>query len=389
MLDWLIIGGGIHGVSLAFHLIQRQRIPHERIRILDPHDHLLARWESVTTNTGMDYLRSPEVHHLHNDPWALRTFAQTRAGQPLADFIPLYHRPSLDLFNAFSASLIQRTHLDTLLITGRAQALTRCEEGWQVQTSDGDITAHHVVLAIGAGEQPHWPEWGRTLQNSDAPINHVFDPAFVRAALPDWENAVVIGGGITAAQTALTMAVQQPGSVTLLMRHPIRISHFDSDPCWVTSICLADFERETDYDRRRTMIKQARQRGSMPSDVAEELTQAVEAGLLRLKFTEVTQADEDDSAITLTLTSNETLTADRLILATGFDPIRPGGAWLDQTIANEPLPVAACSYPIVDETLCWSPGLYVMGPLAELEIGPVSRNVIGARLAVERIKQAV
>jgi cation diffusion facilitator CzcD-associated flavoprotein CzcO len=389
MLDWLIIGGGIHGVSLAFHLIQRQRIAHDRIRILDPHDHLLARWESVTTNTGMDYLRSPEVYHLHNDPWSLRTFAQTRAGQPLADFIPIYHRPSLDLFNAFSASLIQRARLDTLLITGRAQALTRCEDGWRVQTSDGEITAHHVVLAIGAGEQPYWPEWARTLQESDAPINHVFDPAFVRAALPDWENAVIIGGGITAAQTALTMAAQQPGSVTLLMRHPIRISHFDSDPCWVTRICLADFERETDYDRRRTMIQQARQRGSMPSDVAEDLTQAVEAGLLRVAFAEVTQAEGVASAITLRLTSDEKLTMDRVILATGYESVRPGGAWLYQTIVNEHLPVAGCGYPIVDETLCWSPGLYVMGPLAELEIGPVSRNVIGARLAVERLKRAM
>ncbi|MED3910201.1 hypothetical protein P4597_13550 [Peribacillus simplex] len=34
----------------------------------------------------------------------------------------------------------------------------------------------------------------------------------------------------------------------------------------------------------------------------------------------------------------------------------------------------------------WSPGLYdVTGALAELEMGPISRNISGARQAAERI----
>jgi hypothetical protein len=42
----------------------------------------------------------------------------------------------------------------------------------------------------------------------------------------------------------------------------------------------------------------------------------------------------------------------------------------------------------VDQSLRWHPGIYVTGALAELEIGPTAMNIIGARLAAERIEWA-
>jgi len=42
----------------------------------------------------------------------------------------------------------------------------------------------------------------------------------------------------------------------------------------------------------------------------------------------------------------------------------------------------------VDKTLCWSPGLYVMGTLAELEMGPIAANIAGARQAARRLAAA-
>ena len=35
-LDWLIIGGGIHGVHLAARLLGEARVPPEQVRIVDP-----------------------------------------------------------------------------------------------------------------------------------------------------------------------------------------------------------------------------------------------------------------------------------------------------------------------------------------------------------------
>jgi cation diffusion facilitator CzcD-associated flavoprotein CzcO len=62
-----------------------------------------------------------------------------------------------------------------------------------------------------------------------APIDHVFSRAFHLHCLCSWEHAVVIGGGITAAQTALTLAARAPGRVSMVTRHSPRIEMFDSD----------------------------------------------------------------------------------------------------------------------------------------------------------------
>ena len=68
-----------------------------------------------------------------------------------------------------------------------------------------------------------------------------------------------------------------------------------------------------------------------------------------------------------------------------FHPRRPGGGLLDRTIGRLGLECAGCGYPVVDSSLRWGPGLNATGILAELEIGPVARNILGARLAGERL----
>ena len=75
-LDWLIIGGGIHGVHLAARIIGDGKVPPETIRIVDPADRLLDRWLTRTATTGMRHLRSPVVHHLDLEPWSLKHYAK-------------------------------------------------------------------------------------------------------------------------------------------------------------------------------------------------------------------------------------------------------------------------------------------------------------------------
>ncbi len=387
MLDWLIIGGGIHGTYLSLYLTRRKGISPECVRVLDPYPQPLALWHHFTANTGMTYLRSSHAHNLHFDPFSLITFTRTRTGQPLADFIEPYGRPSLALFNAHSQRLIERYKLEALRETGRAHGLQRLANGWRVETDAGSLDAKNVILAFGNTELPHWPLWAREAQASGANIHHLFDPAYNRAA-PQGET-VVVGGGITSAQVATTLSLQSPGSVTLLMRHTPRLHQFDSDLGWITHQYLDNYHQETDYARRREMIRSARHRGSMPADVARELDQAVQHGLLNLRIDEVAHVRltdvEQSKRIELELSSGETLTADHIILATGFETTRPGGSWLGSAIDQYALPYAADGFPIVDQRLCWSPGLFVSGSLAELEVGPVARNFVGVKLAAERI----
>lgn len=391
MFDWLIIGGGIHGTHLSFVLTKRYGLPHDRVRVLDPYPQPLTLWDSMTANVGMTFLRSPLVHHLHYDQGALGVYARIYQKEAYTRFIPPYSRPSLELFRRYSRYLIERYKLDTLRIVGRAAALSRLRDGWRVETADGGIEARHVVLAIGMSEQPNWPAWSHDRTAANAPIHHIFDQRFDRAALQisDGAQVVVVGGGITAAQTALTFAATSSAEVTLLMRHDPRVHDFDSDPGWMNAIHLRDYATITSPDVRRQVIRQARHRGSMPLDVANDLARAVQQGKIALLKTAPVNASFQDKQITLHLDSGADIRADHVVLATGYDQQRPGGQWVTELIAHYDLPVAACGYPVVDESLCWSKGLYVSGPLAELEIGPPSRNIIGARLAGQRLRAAV
>ncbi|MBC8099932.1 MAG: FAD/NAD(P)-binding protein, partial [Armatimonadetes bacterium] len=368
MLDWLIIGGGIHGTHVSLVLTQTKRVSLDRVRVLDPYPQALARWHAVTTNTGMVYLRSPLTHHLHDDQRALGVFARIHRDAPATRFIPTYSRPSLALFNHHAAYLIDKYRLEALRITGRAHGLTRLTDGWRVETSAGGIAARRVVLAISQSEQPRIPAWAAPLIASGAPVQHSFELGFRTADLPAWQHLVVIGGGITAVQTALTLANQHPGSVTLLMRHAPRIHDFDSDPCWMNALCLRDFHKISDYDQRRAVIQVARHPGSMPADVAAALNQAVQTGLIQVRTGDVADGTWDGSTVRLHLGGGETLTPDRVLLATGWATGRPGGAWLTAAIQQHGLATAADGFPLIDGALCWAPGLYVSGALAELEV---------------------
>ena len=96
-----------------------------------------------------------------------------------------------------------------------------------------------------------------------------------------------------------------------------------------------------------------------------------------------------NEGVRVDLRAGDAVIADRMLLATGFASERPGGEMIDRLVASASLPCAECGYPIPDSALRWHPHIYVSGPLAELEIGPVSRNIAGARRAADRIVDAV
>jgi glycine/D-amino acid oxidase-like deaminating enzyme len=376
MLEWLIIGGGIHGTAHALHFIRKHRLSPAQIGILDPHPHLLGRWKHMTANVGMSHLRSPGAHHLHDDPFHLRTFTQTTALQyppPIA----LYERPALSLFNTHSDSLITRFELEKAHIHGMATGMERIAGGWRIHTDHAPIDAKQVLLAMGASNFLNIPAWA----TPDMPVHHVLDEKFNRADIKNGQW-VVVGGGISGAQTALALA-ENGVDVTLITRYPIRIHDFDSDPCWVTRLCLEEFYATDDLSKRRFLIKQARYRGSVPYDIADALRDAIGMGMIRHVITDIIHADH--APFRLITTDGREFVADGAILATGFTTSPPISAWLADAITRHDLPLAPDGYPVVDKGLCWSDGLYVTGALAELEIGATARNIIGARLALERL----
>ena len=383
-LDWLIIGGGIHGVHIANRLLVDADIPAERLRIVDPSSRLLERWHDCTNTMGMSHLRSPSVHHLDTDPLSLQRFAGKRKKRVTGLFVAPFERPSLALFNAHCHQVTENLGLQNLHIRSRALSCSTNHGGVSARLDDGSrVETRNVVLAVGASDQPAWPDWA---PRNHAGVRHVFEPGF-----DGWpstpETVLVVGGGISAGHVALRL-VAEGHQVHMTSRHALREHQFDSDPGWLGPKYTTLFDHEPDPDRRRAVITTARNRGSVPPDMARSLRRAIARKRIRWHEAEVSGLDDHQDRIEVGLGGEVVLTVDRVLLATGFANRRPGGSMVDELIASASLPCARCGYPIVDHSLRWHPHVYVSGPLAELELGPVSRNIAGARRAGDRLVAA-
>jgi hypothetical protein len=257
--------------------------------------------------------------------------------------------------------------LRQLRIQGTATSLAPTPGGLAVETTAGRLKSRRVLLAMGLTEQLWLPAWTKSLP-SDA-TEHVCAPGFNIDETTDWRHCVVGGGEMTAVQTAVALARQRRGTVTLLSRGRPRCHDFDTAIEWIRPAGADRLWREPDFDRRREMIEDGRHPGSVTADVEASLELAVGLGRLTHTVAIVESASvTPGGAVHLRIAGREPLIADRLLLATGFDSRRPGGAWLDAAIEEMALPTAACGYPIVDEHLGWGGGVYVAGALGELVV---------------------
>jgi hypothetical protein len=384
MVDWLIIGGGIHGTYLSNLLTGKIGVKPDDLRVLDPQNEPLARWHAFTRNCGMHYLRSPAAHNLDLNILSVYRFAKSGSGKKYADFIDPYFRPSRQLFEAHCRRVVRRRGLDRLRIQGRAVALHAARSTIETELEDGDrIAARHVLLALGLSEQPQWPQWAVELRRQGANVSHLLDPAYEGVGTQN--RIAVIGGGSSGAQVALALSGTHAGRVTLLSRHPLRVSRYDFDPCWIGPKCMRSFAR-LDWGRRRQVVDRNRFPGTIPEDVARPLDSALTAGRLDMQVDRIRRAAFRAGGIELTLAAGTVRRFDAVVLATGFEGKRPGGGFVDRAIEALDLKCAPCGYPVLDEHLRWHERLFVTGPLAELQIGPCARNIIGARNAGRRLE---
>lgn len=381
-VEWLIIGGGIHGGHIAARLIGDADLDPDRIRIIDPNSRLLERWRTFTSRTGMTHLRSPAVHHLDRSVWSLQQFAGKRGRRKLSVFAAPYDRPSLSLFNAHCDKVIETYGIDSIHVKDRAETVTVNCVGARVQLSSGSqVQAKNVVLAMGMSEQPAWPDWAPRRHGR---VHHIFEPMLPGEASAR-ETVAIVGAGISACQLALRL-IKERHQVHLVSRHDLKEHQFDSDPGWLGPRYMTAFNLESDPDRRRGLIAKARHRGSVPPDVLRAVRRAIRRKQLVWHDGNVEACKSvDESGLEIALTTRKTIMLDRLYLATGYANHRPGGEMIRALIASASLPCAKCGYPIVDSALRWHPHIFVSGPLAELELGPVARNISGARRAADRL----
>ncbi|WP_100403842.1 NAD(P)-binding domain-containing protein [Bacillus sp. FJAT-42315] len=383
MMDWLIIGGGIQGCTLAIHLVRSGKVTPERLGILDRHEAPLMNWKMYTMRTGMDYLRSPQVHHLDYEPASLHTFA--RKQHKINQLVGYYKKPQLELFNEHSEVAIQSALSSATWIKGEVTDIKKESSLWQIETKEHQLKAKNVVLATGCTEQFAWPEWAAAWRK-EAPkqVAHLFQKEGLDL-LPGDAPIVIIGGGISAAHFACRL-IRAGRKVIMISRHALRVHEFDSDPGWLGPKYMSGFLSVNDYAKRREMITTARRRGSLPPMLYRKLTKYMRQGLIQVLYDEVSSCEKlKHTMIQLKTKHGKRIRAAQIILATGFSSNLSTMDWLQTLIREEQLPTAACGYPVLTASLQWKEGLYAVGALAELELGPSARNISGARSACRRM----
>ncbi|TVQ39579.1 MAG: hypothetical protein EA384_05965 [Spirochaetaceae bacterium] len=383
MLDMVIIGGGVHGTYLS-HVISA-RLGFRELAVVDPYRQPLTVWGRHTQACGMRYLRSPSSHNLDLDFHALREFAVRRGWDRNTAFIPPYARPLLRLFDEHAAAVIRENGLQRWRHTGTVRDLILHDDHVTVTTEHQRLRARYALLAVGRSAALCYPRWSAALAAAGDVVDHVLAPTFCRQRLLHSDSPVIVGAGASGVQLALATAAESGTPVTVISEHEIRVRSFDSDPCFIGPRCARHFLAETDYSRRRAMIIAARDPGSVPEEVALQLSRFRDQGAVRIITAAVRSVRQTGGRIRLQLANGIDIQSDCVTVATGFAPGPPGGALVQQVAERYNLARSADGFPLPDGFLRWHPRLFVSGALAELELGPFAPNIIGAIAAAKRV----
>lgn len=380
-----MIGGGVQGTFVSHVLSVRLGVSRDDIRVLDPHVNPLARWQQTTDACGMRFLRSPAAHHVGIRTNELLDWTRANCPDWRREYLQPYLRPSLACWNAHAKSVIDEHRLEEMRIRGSALDIHRSDDGsFHVQTSVESIHSKRIVLATGNSQPLHYPALPVDSDLAGERIRHLFDPAFRRSDIQAGENVVIVGSGVSAAQLAIRLAGEQGCRIQVLTDGMPQLSWFDSDPGWNGPRLLSRLAAIADPEERQRMVSEARIRGSFPGDTAASLLECTILGKMTMLTGRLESVCQAGNCVHLRF-NDEHLTTDRLVFATGFSTAVPAAPLVGQLSARLGLPVSSCGWPVVNQYCEWAAGVLVCGALAQLELGPVSRNISGIRSFARRL----
>ncbi len=392
MADLVVVGAGPQALTLCAHLLRKRPKLHRRLRIIDPSGDWLSRWQRQMERYEIPWLRSPSPHHPHPNANALRHFAHSQGRH--REIEGAYGLPHTALFAAFCREVIAEFQLERCVRAASVEhlAVPRIGKGpLELALSDGTaLLAERVVLATGQGS-PQWPVWITNLSNDLPPdaLRHSEAIDLPALRLRPGERILIVGGGLTSAHLSLG-ALRRGARVWLLCRRALKQRPFDADPGWLGPKFLKAFQAEPCMRRRRRLVLEARDGGSITPEAAAELRRAQRGGALQLhEHRQVRAARWRAARWEVLLDDGQQLSADRIWLATGHQQGIREHALLRQLHQQRPIALVD-DWPILEPDLRW-PGtlVHVMGGLSALQLGPGARNLFGGREAAQRIGRAV
>ena len=383
MYDWVIVGGGIHGVTIATFLFQLAGVDNSKLLIVDPNKELLLNWTQRALGVGMKALRSSLVHHIDADPFSLKKFANTKNGRAYGKLRGRYGHPDLELFDAHCRRVIEENELKSCHMIDHVVSIKQGvgEYSKEVILKKRSVYTKNVVLALGNPE-PMSPKWARELDSSGKIVFHAFDSNWAEVKF-EGANIAIIGGGLTAAQVALKSVKEKAARVKIFSRHLLKKSQFDSDPGWMGPKYRSSFEKLKCPIIKRKRITKARHRGSITPEVYRALNKSIRNK--HIEFSEHfnksdTEIPTQDNKCPYCLDE-----FDIIIFATGFESSVPSDKLVNQISKEFKLELSPCGTPMLKDSVKWGEGVYTSGALAEMRIGPISRNIPGARSVATEI----
>ena len=389
-----IIGGGIHGISIASRITRDVPQAARHLAILDRHPQPLMAWQRKTQGQGMAFLRSPAVHHISSDPLGIVEYARTQ--NRTTELAPPYSQPSVDLFLDFclheieAQDLQQSYHQFDLVELQWEKGSGRFPFRMISQKNEG-FRAACVILAIGADDCFYMPpELALFKRRFPESILHSCEFELRRANTEfSLSKIVIVGGGLTAATLARNLT-DLGAQVVLITRKPLKSQQFDFEPSWLGPKAVREFGNEPDWEKRREIIQQVRGAGSITPEIYEALTKSVADGNLCLYTEAKILQIERDRQPWITTTEGPIDDVDLVLLATGYRFEMFRYRFLSNLTKQYKIPTL-CGLPQLDESLQLLPveNLFASGVAAQLQIGPAAGNIAGAALAYDCMREKV
>ena len=254
--DVCIVGAGPHGLAAA--LLFERIDPSIRVVVLDQSNEWLSSWKKQFRQAEIATLRSPIVHHPSPDSFALDDFVK-REDFPLSG-LP-YNPPTTEAFEAFCSEIINTSSIDDPVVA--IPRSIRCEGDCVIVDSDAKtIHARYLIIASNP-QQVIIPQWAESIYHQSSLVQHSGEIDLANTSDIAGQKIVVIGGGLTAAH--LTRSALDKGAlVDMILRRPLQIRNFDTDPGWLGPKYLNDYYAESDAHRRIKLARVARNGGSIP-----------------------------------------------------------------------------------------------------------------------------
>ena len=390
-----IVGGGIHGVSIAIRLLREIPTAAKSIAIVDRHPQPLTQWRRKTERQGMTFLRSPAVHHITPDALGIVEYAEQHSRT--SELAPPYSQPSTQLFWEFCDGALAELREHQVYYQFDVAKL-RWDKGAGrfpfrlISANHEGFRSRCVILAIGADDcayiPPEFVQWQH--RYPDQVLHASKLTVDCEGSRDEDDKIVIVGGGLTAGTLARSLS-KRGYNVVLMARKKLKTEQFDFPPIWLGPKALTEFASETDFQQRYETIQQNRGEGSITPDIMEALRNTPKVDIYpETRVHNITAGEEGLPVRKLRIEMTRGVITDvsRVILATGYRFNLRRYGFLTELLAQHQVPLV-CGLPRLDPDLQLHPieNLFGSGTIAQLQIGPASGNIAGAHLAYERLRE--